>query len=77
MYRELLFFLVELGQRLSKWAAQQVGDDILRDALTDDQLNEIWPLEDERWDPAECELYDNPEIISHFRADLVKQWGRR
>ena len=76
MKREIFFFLVELGQRLSKWAAQHLGDDILRDALTDDELNEIWPLEAEQWEPSECDLFNNPEILAHFRGDLIKQWGR-
>jgi len=74
--RELLFFLVELGAALSKWAARQLGDDILQDAYTDDELAALCVQETEGWDATECELYNRPEIIESFRRDLTKQWGR-
>ena len=76
MKRTILFFLVELGQWLSKWAARCLGGDILRDALTEDEIQELCLQDTEGWDPTECELYNDPAIIRNFRAELSKQWGR-
>jgi hypothetical protein len=77
MKRTILFFLLDLTRSISTWLAQQIGDDILQDALTDEELNEIWPLRADRWDPAECDVFNDPEIINGFRVELIEQWEGR
>ena len=61
---------------MSKWAAQHLGDDLLRDALTEDEIQELCLPTAGGYEPTECDLFDNPEILAHFRGDLIKQWGR-
>ena len=72
MKRTILFFLLDLTRSVSTWLAQQIGDDILRDELTEDELQAL--CIPSSWDPAECEVFNDSEIINGFRVELIEQW---
>ena len=76
MKRTILFFLLDLTRSISTWLAQLIGDDILQDALTEDEIQALCLPDHEAWDPTECELFNDPSIIRNFRAELSQQWGR-
>ena len=72
--RNILFFLLDLTRSISTWLAQQIGDDILQDALTEDEIEALCLPDREPWDPAECEVFNDPEIVNSFRVELIEQW---
>ena len=76
MKREILFILLDLCRLVSSWAAEHLGDDLLQDALTEEEIQALCLPDREPWDPAECEVFNDPEIINNFRVDLIEQWGR-